>query len=392
MEDRQQIRQYCSGANDADLVRAVTVARAESSATLLDEAARELERRSLKVEVFVDRVTVRVGSVEEAVTTVAEALAMVRDDVQRQAVAGFTNCFGETLLYQREGWGWVAHHYDDDTYALSYLLPSTQQARDVLERFLRLQDWRETAGDGHHLDDWKTLAASEDGEAVLALADRLVAANVPHVVRSPLFTQDGDRTVSLLVRAAQHAEAEAAAGTGRVPIRRLYRRARECDEAGDRAGELAVYEELAEADAGNAAVHYNHGVVLLETGRQEEAAAAFMRCIARGLERVKPSLDVGGSRSGAGGIFGVAARLAGRLASGSARPHYPDYLDDAELRLQALMEQSGPRRDMLHSLASVSRIKGDTEGATERYTRILEIDPEDEVARFQLNYLRAASD
>ena len=50
------------------------------------------------------------------------------------------------------------------------------------------------------------------------------------------------------------------------------------------------------------------------------------------------------------------------------------------------------RKELLHGLASIARVKGDAETAARRYHQVLELDPEDEVARFQLGYLRASAD
>lgn len=387
MEDRQAIRAHCAGLSDADLVRVLVVERVRSTPALLDEAERELSRRGLSVPAILDRVAVRAGRDREATVPIAAALDLVGDAVPRRALAAFTHCLGETLLVQREGWGWVAHHYAGDAYGLSYLLADTATTRAVLERFLRLEPWREGAGQGQHLDDWKALVTADDGDAILALADRLTAGGVPCVVRTPPFARQGEGTVSLLVPPERLAEAVEVAGTGRVPVRRLHRRALEADAAGDRAAELAAYEQLAEVDAGNPAVHYNHGVVLLELGRTAQAAEAFVRCCERGLESQRPDLSPGGP----GGLFGVAARLAGR-AFGASRSAYPDYLDDVRLRLEALLQPLGARKDLLHTLASIARVQGESDAARARYEQVLQLDPDDEVARFHLGDLSAPRD
>ena len=397
MEDRHAIREHCAGLDDAGLVRALTVDRETNSAALIDEAGRELDRRGLTVEAVVDRVSVRLGRDRETTVTVAEAAALVNDEVPRGAVAAFTDCLGDTLLLQREAWGWVAHNYEEESYGLSYLVEGTEPARALLQTFLALRDWRDQAGEGHHLDDWETVVRSEEAEDVRALADRLAEAGIPHVLRGPPFTPEGDPTTSLLVPPERRDEAMEATGTGRRSVRRLHRLARERDEAGDRPGELAVYDELTETDAGNAAVHYNRGAVLLELGRVEEAAAAFLRCAGRGVERMEANLAPGGGGGvggvgGGGGVGGAVARLMGRLAGSGGRPHLPDYLVDTELQLLALEERRPPRKDLLHGLASLSRMKGDAETAARRYRQVLELDPEDEVARWQLGYLRAAAD
>ena len=394
MEDRQAIREHCAGLDDAGLARALTVDRETNSAALIDEAGRELDRRGLTVEAVIDRVSVRMGRDREAAVSATEAAALVNDEVPRGAVAAFTDCLGETLILQREAWGWVAHHYEGDSYGLSYLVDDTEQARALLETFLGLRDWRDQAGEGHHLDDWETVVRSEEADDVRALADRLAEAGIPHVLRGPPFTPEGDPTTSLLVPPERREEAMEATGTGRRSVRRLHRLARERDEAGDRNGELAVYEELAETDGGNPAVHYNRGAVLLELGRVEEAAGAFLRCAGRGIERMEASLAPGGGGGvgGGGGLGGAVARMMGRLGGGGGRPHFPEYLVDTELQLLALEERLPPRKELLHGLASLARLKGDAETAARRYHQVLELDPEDEVARFQLGYLRASAD
>ena len=162
-----------------------------------------------------------------------------------------------------------------------------------------------------------------------------------------------------------------------------------------RAAERGItYDELAATDGNNHAVHYNRGVVLLESGRHEEAAAAFMEAAARGLVKLKPDLSLGRGPSGFGllGLAGVGARLLGRAISSPPGSGFPDWLEDVELRLQSLLDRFGPRSDLLHSLASLARLKGDSAAAVERYHAILALHPDDEVARFQLEYLAVAGD
>ena len=166
------------------------------------------------------------------------------------------------------------------------------------------------------------------------------------------------------------------------------------DAAADAAAELAAYDELVKVDGDNHAVHYNRGVLLLEAERHEDAAAAFMEAAICGMNKVKPdlSLDQGSTGGGLLGLAGVGARLVGRAVSPATGPGYPDWFDDVELRLQALLHRLGPRVDVLHSLASMDRFKGDNVAAAERYQQILLLVPGDEVARFQLEYLAAAGD
>jgi hypothetical protein len=394
MDDDRLLRERCESLSDSALVRSLTLDRADNSPAFVEQALREFERRGTTLEACIDRVSLHTGGTRSSETDIDTALALITDDVPRRSVASFTHCLGESLVLQREGWGWVLHAYTGEHYELSYLLHSTAAARLTLERFLHLQSWRESAGVGHHLDNWKTLASSEDAEQVLGLSDRLAAGDVPHIVRPALFTPPDDKAVALLVPPKHKAAAEDVINAGRASIQQLQQRALAADAAGDPAAELAAYDDLIEAEGDSHAVHYNRGVLLLDAARLEEAALAFMEAAARGLARTRPDLSLGQGPTGGGlvGLIGVGARLVGRAVMPRSGPGYPDWFDDVEARLQNLLDHFGPRADLLHSLASLARIKGDGTTAAQRYEQILQLDATDEVARFQLEYLAAAGD
>lgn len=394
MEDPERLRERCEAMSDAELVRNLTLSRTDNSAAFADEARAELERRDTNLDVWIDRVTVQAGPQPAGTTDIATAVAALRDSVPRRAVATFTHCLDETLVLQREGWGWVLHAYVDERYDQSWLVDSTATAHTLLERFLRLQPWRNEAGASHNLDDWKPLAADDEAETILTLSDQLHAAGITHIVRPALFTPPGDNAVALLIPRDQRRAAEAVLSAGQASASHLRRQAEAALAADDRLAELAAYDELVQVDGDNHAAHYNRGVVLLEASRPEDAAAAFMEAAARGLAQVKPDLSMRGGPTSGGvlGLVGVGARLLGRAMHTDAGAGYPDWFDDVELRLLALLDSLGPRADLLHSLASLARIKGDSAAAMERYHQLLGLNPDDEVAAFQLQYLAAAGD
>ena len=68
---------------------------------------------------------------------------------------------------------------------------------------------------------------------------------------------------------------------------------------------------------------------------------------------------------------------------------YPDFLDDAELLLEQLEQQLPDHLKLLHCLGAIARMKNDIGGAQTRYRRILELDPDDQVAYFNLGYLHS---
>ena len=72
-----------------------------------------------------------------------------------------------------------------------------------------------------------------------------------------------------------------------------------------------------------------------------------------------------------------------------AAVRYPDYIDDAEILLVQLEQRLPDHIKLLHCLAAIARMKNDTENARVRYQRILELNPDDEVAYFNLGYLHS---
>jgi len=245
--ERNRLRTQCAEAADIDLVRILTVDKAHSVTALVDEASRELERRQLTVEGFLDRVEVRVGAEDAAVVTIAQARSLISDTVPLHAVAAVSHALEETMVIQHEGWGWVFHHYDEDEYGESYLVDSDEKAHELLGNFLLLTSWQSLAGPAQHLDDWETVARSEEAQVVLEAAQRLTTAGIVHIVRSPLFTPEGDHHITLLVPQAELTAAEEALGISRQSLRQLKREATQLATGADREAELAVYTTTTES-------------------------------------------------------------------------------------------------------------------------------------------------
>ncbi len=389
--ERERLRTQCAEASDIDLVRILTIDRSHSVAALVDETQRELERRQLTIESVLDRVEIRVGSQDTAVATIAQARSLIGERVPLHAVAAVSHALNETMVLQREGWGWVFHHYDDDVYGESYLVDDDARASELLGKFLQLQSWQDVAGAPDHLDNWETVTRSEESEVVLEAARNLTSAGIIHIVRSPLFTPEGDRHVTLLVPAAERDAAEETLGISQRSLRQLRREATQLAASDDRGAELAVYEQLARVDPQHGATHYNHGVVLLELDRPEEALVCFLEAAAPTLGNLPEKPEPPRGRVGPGGLFALFGFLARHLGGPPKSPG-PEYLVDVELQLQRLKERLGDRGDLLHGLAGLARWRSDDEVARDYYERILQMNDQDEVARFQLGYLSAARD
>jgi len=377
---------------DAELVRALTVEADQNSARFRQLGEAELEGRGRSLAERVDRVSLRLGDAPFEAVSRDQALARLDGDVPLWCSLVCANCLGEFLVLQRERRQWIVHHYAGDQYGQSYLFPGRGPVRDVLAQFLRLEAWQPLAGEPQHLDNWPVVAASETVDLIEAVTEDLDRAEVLHAVQTPLFAPGEGGEWAVRVPPELLDEAHEALDEADEDVAALCDRAMELYEMGDGRAELEVYELLRQEDPDNPAVHYNRGSLLLEQRRPEEAAEALVEAVSLGLEQVKPDLDLGG-RGGLGGIMGIVSLILRRATAPPKReprpPRYPDFIDDAEMILQRLADLLRTDTRVLHCLAAIARMKNDVEGAEGYWRRVLELDPEDKVAYFNLGYLHS---
>jgi len=377
---------------DVELALSLTVERDQNSAQYWQLAQAELEGRGHTLEGFIDRVTVRLDDTPPETVSVEQALQCLDGEVPLWSSLVCANCLGEFLVLQRERRQWVVHHYTADQYGHSYLFPGRGPVREVLAPFLKLEDWRPLAGHPQNLDNWQTVAASETLDLIEVVTEDLDEAEVPHAVQTPLFTPGGEGDWAVRVPEEWLDEANEVIEEAEEELVDLHDKAMELYEIGDARRELEVYDLLKQEDPDNPAVHYNRGNLLLEQRRPEEAADALVEAVSLGLEQVKPSLDPGG-RGGIGGIMGIVSLLLRRAAAPPKEeprpPRYPDFIDDAEMLLERLSGQLPGNTKVFHCLAAIARMKNDAEAAERYWRRVLELDPDDEVAYFNLGYLHS---
>lgn len=378
--------------SDVELVRSLTVERNQNSAQYWQLAQTELEGRGHTLQGLTDHATVRLDDGPTETVSVEQALERLDGEVPLWSSLVCASCLGEVLVLQHERRQWVIHHYAGDRYGHSYLFPGRAPVRDVLARFLKLEDWRPLAGHPQNLDNWETVAASETLDLIEVVTEDLDEAEVPHAVQTPLFAPGDEGDWAVRVPEEWLDEAHELLDEAEEELVDLYDEAMDLYERGDARRELEIYDLLKEEDPDNAAVHYNRGSLLLEQRRPEEAADALVEAVSLGLEQVKPDLDLGG-RGGLGGLMGIFALLMRRAAAPTQKerhlPHYPDFIDDAEMLLERLSGQLRKSTKVLHCLAAIARMKNDTERAETYWRRVLELDPDDRVAYFNLGYLHS---
>ena len=390
--DQDPILERCEAMSEGELLRAVTVDRHQNSDAFHQVALRVLDDRGLTLEQRLDRARVRLDDGEESVVPVDDALLRLQDELDLWQALVYTDCLGDVLVLQRERGGWTAHHYADEVYGLSYFVGASDRTRDMLARFLHLEDWSHLAGEGHRLDNWTVVTASDSAELIQRVAEDLDAADIPYTVQSSVFFPGGEDAMAVRVPPEHAGEAHDLLDEAEESIEDLYEQAEEMARLGNTTGELKIYDALVVEDPENPAVFYNRGSVLLELRQPEAAAECLIEVVALGLRSVKPDLGPGGARglSGLTGIIGLVFRkLVTTREPRPPAPRYPDFIDDAQMLLDQLSGQLPGNTKVLHCLAAIARLKNDAAAAETRYRRILELDPEDKVAYFNLGYLHS---
>jgi len=392
MMDQDPILERCEAMSEGALLRAVTVDRHQNSDRFRQVALGVLEERGLSLDQRLDRVRVRLDDGEESLGSVDAALFRLQDELALWQALVYTDCLGDVLVLQRESRGWTAHHYADEAYDQSYFVGASDRTRDMLALFLRLEDWSHLAGEGHRLDNWTAVAASDSTELIQKVAEDLDAADIPHTVQSAVFFAGGEDAMAVRVPPECVGEAHDLLDEAEESVEDLYEQAEEMGRLGNLARELEIYDLLVAEDPENPAVRYNRGNVLLELRQPEAAADGLIEAVALGMQLVKPDLSAGGGR-GLSGLSGVVGLLFRKLVTTpeprAAAPRYPDFIDDAEMLLDQLSAQLPTSTKVLHCLAAIARLKNDAAAAETRYRRILDLDPQDKVAYFNLGYLHS---
>ncbi len=391
--EQDRIRERCEAMSDRELLLAATLRRGENSQRFREEALRHLKRRGIDIDEFTGRARVRVDDGEAQTLPDARAVELLGHAEPWQTLS-FVSCVGDSLLVQREPRQWWCHFYDGDTYRGSFRCRAGEEVAGVLRPFLNLEPWDGGAGELQRLDDWSLLIDSDAVDFIESIALDLDDAGIPHTVRMPLFDggagEEEGEVYALLVPRQHFGEAFDAIEEVEETIVDLYEEAEELAARGNLSAELEVYDELVETDPENHAVFYNRGHILLELGRWEEAAAALIEAVSIGMQRADKSLQP--EQRGAAGIGGLAGLLAFLLRREVAAPSasaYPDYIDDSEMLLERLLQRLPESVEILHCLASIARLKNRREAAEAHYRRVLEIDPEDKVAWFNLGYMHS---
>ena len=384
------LRQRCEAMATDELIRALTLEADENSARFRQTALQALEARGIGLDDFVEQITMQLNNSGAETLEVSAAVERIDESLPLWDVLVLTSSLGDALALQREPAHWTVHVYESETYSSSFFVDSQAELRNFASSFLRLEGIA-PAGPAYQLDNWEVVLESDSLELVEKATAELDRANILHTVQIPLFSGDEEGCLSVIVSPDDVDAANEAIDESAENLEDMYEQATKLFAGGDRMAELAFYDRLVVEAPENPAVFYNRGCLLLELRRFDESVDALCEAVAIGIKSTDKQLEV--ADAGGGGLFGLVALLLrqGGSSSKTEKPdiRYPDYVDDAEMILIDLETRLPDNTKLLHSLASIARLKNDIEAAEARYRRILEIDADDRIAYFNLGYLHS---
>ncbi len=379
-----QIIQQCAVMSDRELVRTLTIDRKNFQKTFLVIAESEQEKRALSIENFLDNIHLAQNDEEGASCSIKQALAKVHSDIPLWSILTITNCLEDAWVIQREFSQWLVHHYVEDGYLTSFFFDNTEPLKSTLRRFLSLEFW--SVDVSYDLNTWKPIFQSRSPAFLNKIISEL--GDILHTVKTPLFSQDQKGQLVLLVHPECEKQAQEIVAENQAKIDQLYDRAEYLAKTKNSEQELRIYSILTELVPDNLAVHYNRGNVLIELDRLDEAAESLIEAIILGLPEIGDKIDLKPRRgSGVAGSVNPLLNLMVLSQENKESLHYPDYIDDVEILLLHIREQSSENIRILHGLAIIAEQKNDIAVACQHYREMLAIDPQNKAAQTHLAYL-----
>ncbi|MFC1683181.1 tetratricopeptide repeat protein [Candidatus Zixiibacteriota bacterium] len=355
----EEMLRECQSMSDEELVAAVTVNKEQYSDLFHQAAEVELRNRGKRLSKLLDTALVWVNDKPEKEMTGEEALEILDRDVSLFDMLSFTNCLGETLIFQRQSPWWIGHYLHQGEYETSFILQSSKVSKEILRSFLKLRTWDDKVEQEFQLTDWAVLISTSSPVRVGNIAKYLAKSEIPIIVKDTRF--DRIRSLNrwrqdccpykLLVPENALQRAETALRELEQEIDDLYEQAEELSQRGDHQKELDVLSRIVSFVPFDVDIHFRRGEVLFRMESWDQAADAFIASLANNAEQ-------------------------------------EDLYQESMKYLERIAERVPQDVGILYNLATFARGRGaDIEAAERYYKKVLAIQPEEALAHVNLGHL-----
>jgi tetratricopeptide (TPR) repeat protein len=347
------VAELCRALSVKDLLRATTVDAEDYEPAFHAAAQRELSRRGHEVATTKSRARLIYPDGTTLEVNVEDIDAMLPREFAEGAMVGIENCVDDVLVFQRHRTQWVAHHAAHNGHKGSWICPSDEAMHAAARGFARLEDWHCGLVGDVPLSDWVVIEPSCGTRYVQRAMEAMEAEGIDaRAVPAPPRSLCRGACIEvpgyvLMVPVADEERSRAVLATFSEVVAGLHSQAALHAERAEAVEELAAYEEILALAPEDQVALFNRGVLLMETGRHEEA-----------LDCLVP--------------------LIGRVED--------DTLADIHHHLQGISRRA-PSIPVFHAMADIERVRGDVDAVRRHLEDALRMDANDAMTHLTLAYL-----
>ena len=331
--------------------------------SVLDGVREELQRRDFKPEQIIEEIGYQFNNENIINCTLEEALLKLDSDLSNWDVLSFKNYFNEQLSLQKTLSFWVLYYYDN-VKNFSVGINHTVDAKSVLEKFLKLEDWKPAEDDRYYFEDWEIFQASNSSVYIEKLSQRLKEKEIPFLMQNmnawhlnQIYGPNTSTEPFLILVPLNELEKCEEVLTGiQNEAEILNQELAEAEQSSDCIKQLEIYDKLEEIQLCDSIMYFNKGCVLIELNQLNEAAEAF-------IESITIASKDGDKNS----------------------------VDETLKVLEDMLEELPENINILHTLASIAVERNEEKNAVKYYEKIVSIKDKDSYAHLQLGYLYFAS-
>lgn len=272
-----EMRDQCSQMTDEELVRAATVDKGTYSDAFRTVADYEMTKRGFSLSGFINTIQMGHNLNSPVEATIEDAVNRLPEEMPIWDAWHFTNCLDQSLFIQKE-FQWTTLRFSGlDSEPESYFLQSGLLVKDIVSRFLKLENWREGLENQIHLENWPILEDSDSMDYIKLVSGKLADREIPATVKSLGYRgcACAGGQLKILVPLEMEDRAQAVLSELKKETEHLYDQANALPEQANPDEALPIYRRLAVLAPENVLVYYNLGTILFEAGELKEAADAF---------------------------------------------------------------------------------------------------------------------
>ena len=126
-----------------------------------DEIKKELENRGAQLGDLINQVEIQFNGELKEEGTIDDAIAKLDEEMSEWDTWCFKNYLDEALAIQKAHVFWIVHFFDQVEYFTAFGIKPVDDLKNLLQRFLRFEEWEPPEDDKYSLEDWESFQTSD---------------------------------------------------------------------------------------------------------------------------------------------------------------------------------------------------------------------------------------